>query len=168
MPRKELSASNAARFLNVFLSVIENPDKEIIVDHERLGLTPETCISRLRDAVLAMKTGLVDFPSIDSLIFADAWKGHYVTLKNGEVRVRCRKLDEEEDTPAIAHIQESYTCTIENPTAAHLEAVALLLSDRILSGPVLLRGTTELALQLLSSRFDISYSEHSNSSFILF
>lgn len=151
MTEPRFKPHNVLRFVEI-VKILQNSPKEIHFNPTPLRLSVDTACARLRDAILALSTGLVQHPDINSDLLAKVWP-RYKVIADGEfVSVVPRQTEKE--TSVSVHPSDvespalSWTLSAEHRRFCDsLRAFAVLLGERLLTGQLTIKGQLDPKLQ---------------------
>ncbi len=154
---------SVSRFVPVIESLLNQHKHKgiasVTFDPATMGLSVETGIARLRDAVQSLSQGLTSTPTIKADDLTAIWPYYRVRSDGTLVNVISRSTEQEEPVMIQSGSRESLaTLKVEDPRFVEtLSAFALLLGQRFLQGEVTILGDLDETLRLrLLSENDIA------------
>jgi hypothetical protein len=140
-----LSWRSVQRFVPVIEHVLtahQNGIAHVAFDPKRMGISIDTAIARLRDAVQSLSQGLTSTPTINADVLTAIWPHYKVTSDGTNVLITSRTTEQEEPVLIHSGSRESIaTLTVGSPRfVENLSAFALLLGQRLLQGEVTILG----------------------------
>lgn len=147
------------RFVPILETLIANHktfgEYPVQFDPTQLGISVETGLARLRDAVHSITTGLTNYPNISSADLSAIWPRYHATSDGTNIVIQPKH-------PTVhatrVHVSTKLaTILVDQPNyESYLTAFAILLGNRILQGEVTIIGhLSDTLKQTLEGAYDI-------------
>lgn len=168
------STKSVFRFVPVIKQLLDHHKSrgiaQVSFNPADMGISLETGIARLRDAVYSLSSGLTTHPSVDATTLKEVWPLYKVSSDGINVLVVSRTTEQDEPVPIHTGSSGSLaTLQVNDPQFVEIvTSFAVLLGRRFLQGQVTIEGQlSDNIKHQLESNHDVIITQEANNRYTM-